>query len=528
MACEITVFGGANEIGGNQIRIADQGASLWLDFGCPMSRRERFYDAFGGPRATLGVHDLIGLGLAPRVPGLYRPDLIPPGLVFSDLIAPAGSPERTPGANGAQCLARGEPPLAVLLTHCHFDHAGYISLLDPKIPVYTTVLTALLAKATQDSATNDIETEVAYAIQREDRQGLLAAAHYKKSPARLRRWVAFGDESPALDDFWATIPSARGVEGPSLERLHAGSEASIGPFKVRNYAVDHSVLGASAWAVKTSAGWIAYTGDLRLHGNHPGDTFAAIEALRDLRPAAIIIEGTHPDEAWPSTEAAVGANALSALSVWSGAAIVDYGSRNLERLSAFEQVAQRLGRRLAVSPRDWYLVQAVRLGGAIDLRESDVCLYASYAKVNRPSWERITIERFAGEQLTGRSAARRLPEFLLGLGFYDLPELIDLPAAGGVYLRSVSEAWNEEEVVNQERLLCWLRQFGLQYLGASPREGAAFHASGHVDGHGIRHVVEAIDPGCVVPVHTEKASAVRKLLPGRRVIVPSYGKAIHL
>ncbi|MDP2859233.1 MAG: hypothetical protein Q8P50_14825 [Bacillota bacterium] len=507
MACEITVFGGANEIGGNQIRVADQGASLWLDFGCPMSRRERFYDAFGGPRATLGVRDLIALGLAPSVPGLYRTDLIPPGFDLSGVL---------------------ESPVAVLLSHCHLDHAGYISLFDPGIPVYSTVLTALLAKATQDSAPDDMETEVTYAIQREDRQGLLAATHYKKSPARLRRWVAFGDESPGLDNFWGTVPGARGVEGPPIERLPAGSEASIGPFKVRNYPVDHSVLGASAWAVKTSAGWIAYTGDLRLHGNRPGDTFRALEALRELRPTALIVEGTHPGEAWPSAEAAVGANALSALTVWSGAIIVDYGSRNLERLRAFEQVSRQLGRRLAVSPRDWYLMQAARLGGAIDLRESDVCLYASYAKINRPTWERITIERFTGEQLTARAAARRLPEFLLGLGFYDLQELIDLPAAGGVYLRSVSEAWNEEEVVNQERLLNWLRQFGVRYLGAGPREGAAFHASGHVDGHGIRHVVEAIGPGCVVPVHTEKASAVKKLLVGRKVIVPSYGKAIPL
>jgi len=506
MACEITVFGGANEIGGNQIRIADQGASLWLDFGCPMSRRGRFYDAFGGPRATLGIRDVVALGLAPPLPGLYRRDLVPPGVDLSS----------------------GERPLAVLLTHCHLDHAGYISLLDPEIPVYSTLLTALLAKATQDSAADDMETEVVYAVPREEKQGLLAATHYKKSPARMRRWVAFGEGAPGVDDFWATIPSARGVDGPRLEQPGAGGEASIGPFRVKSFPVDHSVLGASAWAVGTSAGWIGYTGDLRLHGDRPDDTFAALEGLRSLRPAVLVIEGTHPDEAWPSTEAAVSVNALSALRVWRGAMIVDYGSRNLTRLKSFEQVARQLGRRLAVSPRDWSLMQAAKLGKGLDLDESRVCLYASYAKLNRPSWERITIERFAGEQVTGQSAARRLPEFLLGLGFYDLPELVDLSPAGGVYLRSVSEAWNEEEVINQERLLNWLREFGVQYLGAGPKEGAAFHASGHLDGHGIRHVVEAIDPGSVVPVHTEKATAVRKLLKGRKVILPSYGKPIHL
>ena len=51
-------------------------------------------------------------------------------------------------------------PRAVLLSHAHADHVGYISLLRPDIPVVTGGLTAAIAKAMQDGgqSTDDSQT----------------------------------------------------------------------------------------------------------------------------------------------------------------------------------------------------------------------------------------------------------------------------------------------------------------------------------------------------------------------------------
>jgi len=441
----VTVFGGAGEIGGNQIRIQDRDACIWLDFGCPMSRRSRFYDSFAGPRATLGMHDLLALGLVPELPGLYRRDLLLPG---------------------RSALSQGEPPVAILLSHCHFDHSGYISLLDTGIPVYSSALTALLAKATQDTAADDMESEVVYTIDREERQGLLAASHYRKSPAKTRRWIGFGRPQPSVREFWGAIPGARGISGPPLEVLD-------------------------------------------------GD------------------EATHPQESWPASEAAVRENSLAALRLSAGTIMVDYGSRNLERLLTFSQVSRALGRRIAVSPRDWYLLEALSLDGASGLGDvssgvEGACLYVAHAKLNRPSWERIVIERFVGEYITGPAARHRSDEFVIGLGFYDLAEMIDLLPSGGTFLRSISEAWNEEEVLNLERLKNWTSRFGVRFLGGDVSGHLTFHSSGHVDGHGLRHCIETIHPGTVVPVHTEKPSLIKKLCPGTRVVIPVPGRSLPL
>jgi ribonuclease J len=507
----VTVFGGAGEIGGNQIRIQDRDACIWLDFGCPMSRRSRFYDSFAGPRATLGMHDLLALGLVPELPGLYRRDLLLPG---------------------RSALSQGEPPVAILLSHCHFDHSGYISLLDTGIPVYSSALTALLAKATQDTAADDMESEVVYTIDREERQGLLAASHYRKSPAKTRRWIGFGRPQPSVREFWGAIPGARGISGPPLEVLD-GDEATMGPFVVRHYPVDHSVPGASAWAVKTSQGWIAYTGDFRYHGTGAGKTQEAFLRIARLCPAVLICEATHPQESWPASEAAVRENSLAALRLSAGTIMVDYGSRNLERLLTFSQVSRALGRRIAVSPRDWYLLEALSLDGASGLGDvssgvEGACLYVAHAKLNRPSWERIVIERFVGEYITGPAARHRSDEFVIGLGFYDLAEMIDLLPSGGTFLRSISEAWNEEEVLNLERLKNWTSRFGVRFLGGDVSGHLTFHSSGHVDGHGLRHCIETIHPGTVVPVHTEKPSLIKKLCPGTRVVIPVPGRSLPL
>ena len=53
------------------------------------------------------------------------------------------------------------------------DHTGSVSFLRPDIPLYTTALTALISKAIQDSGPSDMEREMAYAVPRESKDGVL-------------------------------------------------------------------------------------------------------------------------------------------------------------------------------------------------------------------------------------------------------------------------------------------------------------------------------------------------------------------
>jgi len=48
----------------------------------------------------------------------------------------------------------------VLLSHGHLDHAGYISFLDPQIPVYTSKNTMAILKTFYISRPKSLENEI--------------------------------------------------------------------------------------------------------------------------------------------------------------------------------------------------------------------------------------------------------------------------------------------------------------------------------------------------------------------------------
>jgi len=130
---------------------------------------------------------------------------------------------------------------------------------------------------------------------------------------------------------------------------------------VRFFPVDHSVFGAGAFAVETCEGWIAYTGDLRLHGGRAHLTRAAIRGLAAMRPLALLTEGTRAGEGAGTIEEEVHENILSAVKGARGLVIADFGPRNIERLLTMDSIARETARWLVVLPKDSYLLEAMAL-----------------------------------------------------------------------------------------------------------------------------------------------------------------------
>jgi ribonuclease J len=110
----------------------------------------------------VGLPDVLCVGLLPPLEGIYREGLEPSGGFWQ----PRGAePHR------ARTNLDG-----VLPSHAHLDHSGYISFLDPEIPIYSTLVTAFIFKVMQDSRQADFESEVCYANLREPYSGVLKAS----------------------------------------------------------------------------------------------------------------------------------------------------------------------------------------------------------------------------------------------------------------------------------------------------------------------------------------------------------------
>ncbi|MFW6048301.1 MAG: MBL fold metallo-hydrolase RNA specificity domain-containing protein, partial [Candidatus Natronoplasma sp.] len=78
------------------------------------------------------------------------------------------------------------------------------------------------------------------------------------------------------------------------------------------------------------------------------------------------------------------------------------------------------------------------------------------------------------------------------------------PVAGSIFVLSQSEPFDEEGEIQHEKLLNWCEHHGLPLYQV--------HASGHVMPHQLKDAIKKIDPGKVVPVHTERPELFKKYM----------------
>jgi len=218
-----TLYGGVNEIGGNKILLEDQDTRVFLDFGMSFGLANQFFDEFMQPRKCNGILDLLEFGLLPNLEGLYRCDYLDHCKLPS---------EETRSVDG------------VLLSHAHMDHCSYIHYLRDDIPLYCT------------QGAKDI-------MQALDETGSTGTCELITLKESFKTYVnKRGDESKLHGENAKKPRPYNTVE----------NRFTVGGFDAAALPVSHSLEGASAYILETSAGPVVYTGDFRFHGYKGDDT----------------------------------------------------------------------------------------------------------------------------------------------------------------------------------------------------------------------------------------------------------------
>lgn len=507
----LTVYGGAagegasGEIGGNRILLETGERTWFLDFGLRFKRLGMYYSEFVQPRsASLGLRDHLRMELLPPIEGVYRDDLW------------AHESDLWRQYRDAPGYRRLEAVDGVLVSHAHLDHNGSLGFLRPDIPVYTGLTTAVIAKAMEDTKGVGPENELCYIAPREVTDaGLLKAA---AAPRIQRKHIVCEDASLTSDiqDFWCNVPGTRTtMTACPLETWSA-------PADLRFWRGDHSIPGSGAFGVDTPGGWVIYSGDVRRHGHAASRIDALAAQAGALQPALLIVEGTRVDQQSSTDESTVRDAVEEVMRREDGIIIGDFAPRNIERLRTFHDAAVATDRRLVVTVQDAYMLAALHL---VDPAIPDPT-WESLCVLRKPMssegvWMRDVFDRYASHVFDAVDIRQNPAKFVVCLSYWDIQTLIDLESDGGTYIYSSSEAYSEDQAIDHDRLVAWLKYFGLKVVGGLP--GAAegpFHASGHADGPALEAFVEEINPGKIIPVHTESLEWFRSRWPGKVIAVP--------
>ncbi|HII60949.1 MBL fold metallo-hydrolase [Pyrococcus horikoshii] len=508
----ITIYDGADTIGGTKIHIEENENGLFLDFGMNFARYSLYYEEYLGERTSRGIYDLWKLNLIPKL-NIYRRDLIP-----KDLAQEVGQYPR-PQVN------------AVLISHAHLDHVGNITLLDENISIVGSPMTITILKAINDTSTggNHFGVELPYYKVRKikDPEGYIIEADRKADyPSRK---VVLTEHVQSLHEFLFYRP---GQESPKAKKIIPNEvktleEEDLG-FEVKAFNVDHSIYGATAYIIEGDVS-LAYTGDFRLHGRKGDETRKFIKAAKSS--SILITEGTRVgrDEHGNVSEQEVYENALKIVEEAKGLVIADFSPRNFERLEIFKKIAENTGRELVITAKDAYFLHALQLVDNVN-RLKDLRIYGNL-KATQDKWESIVVWGNYAEQYISPFEIRKNQEnYILCFSFYDMPHLLDIMPDGGTYIYSSSEAFGEEQVFSFLRLWNWLQYFGFEVHGfrvdkyGKPIFEKGFHASGHISREELRKVIDEIDPDYVIPVHTEKPELFKWAF-GERVILLKNGES---
>jgi ribonuclease J len=290
-----------------------------------------------------------------------------------------------------------------------------------------------------------------------------------------------------------------------IQTFRTGDKFKIGSLEVEPIHVDHSVPGAYGFIIYTSSGPVVYTGDIRLHGTNPKMTEDFVKKAIDVKPIALLAEGTRINDLESNeSEQKVFNDCNSHVAKSDNLAIADFNFKDMDRLRTFYNIAKENDRKFVVDVKDAVYLEYLSKDPQLNVPKPDDENIEIFAP-KKSSWKKFEKEYLTGSNITtAEDIAKQEGKVLCAFSFWHFGALIDIkPKPGALYLHSLSEPFNDEGVLDQRRVDLWLDHFGLNRIQS--------HCSGHSKGNDLLEIVKNIDAKMLFPIHTEHPDAYKKI-----------------
>ena len=362
--------------------------------------------------------------------------------------------------------AHEEPTVrAVLISHAHQDHYGLLRFVHPEIPVYCSAGTRALIEVS--------------------------------------------------NIFLNTAVDLRQIEVLSMWKA-----VTIGAFRVTPYLVDHSAPDAVAFVVETGGTKLFYSGDFRGHGRKKILFERMLEhPVQDVD--CLLLEGTmlgRPEGDY-RTEEDVEDAVKGVIESTDSYTFVFASSQNLDRLVSVYRAAIRCDAMFVIDLYTAFVLDRLK-GISSNIPQANWrnvrVLYTSYHANKLAAVDRKHLFRFKGSKIglpELRSHTGRAVFFYRDNSYFRrmLRHLGSLESARAIY--SMWPGYLERSDLEDV-----LRSHGMGLT--------IIHTSGHAVESDLKGLVSALDPGCVVPMHTFHPDRFRSMF--KNVVTLDDGEMLSL
>lgn len=309
-------------------------------------------------------------------------------------------------------------------------------------------------------------------------------------------------------EWWGT-----GIDLHETGHLRHREPLTLGPFTITPYLNDHSAFDAYSLLIEADGRRLFYTGDIRAHGRKSA-IFDSLLADPPTGVNVLLCEGTnvHPDDGRTSkpvmTEDDVELAMAKTFADTEGLVVVLSSPQNIDRLVTTYRAALRSNRDLVI---DLYSADVASATG----RDTIPHLGEDWPRVHAflPLRQRVKVKQ-SGEftraevirdrRVFAETLAENPSKYVL-FGSYqsEIPRLLAKNGPGlGAVVWSLWDGYLPGP--SGERLTKNLEAAGVPLIH--------HHTSGHAPPADLRRLVDALDAGRLVPVHTEHPEDFADLL----------------